>query len=166
MSAVGPGALVITCLRYLPRPSRVWPRWTVMPMGGTSQILMVLFSDAWVASASLVQLGKEDIVAQAKAHVLGVRQEFVALMDRGNRGVWMQHADLVDVPTENALLDALCVEEVECQPQDLLALKLRVVCRDDRLQLSLCASGRVVAEQRVEHGHEVALAGAEGTGQE
>jgi hypothetical protein len=29
----------------------VWPRWTVTPVGGTSAILMVLFSLAVVASA-------------------------------------------------------------------------------------------------------------------
>ena len=31
MSAVSPGALVIFCFRYLPRPSWVMPRWTLTP---------------------------------------------------------------------------------------------------------------------------------------
>ncbi len=31
MSTVGPGALVIFCFRYLPRPSWVIPRWTSTP---------------------------------------------------------------------------------------------------------------------------------------
>ena len=43
MSAVSPGALVIFCFRYLPRPSWVMPRSTVMPIFGTSANLIVLF---------------------------------------------------------------------------------------------------------------------------
>ena len=43
MSAVSPGALVIFCLRYLPRPSCVMPRWTVTPRLGTSANFIVLF---------------------------------------------------------------------------------------------------------------------------
>jgi hypothetical protein len=36
MLVVGPGALVVTCDRYLPRPSCVMLRWTGTPRGGTS----------------------------------------------------------------------------------------------------------------------------------
>ena len=40
MSAVSPGAFVIFCLRYLPRPSWVMPRWTGTPsFSGTSREL-------------------------------------------------------------------------------------------------------------------------------
>ena len=43
MSAVSPGALVIFCFRYLPRPSWVIPRWTSTPIFGTSANLIVSF---------------------------------------------------------------------------------------------------------------------------
>ena len=50
MSAVLPGALVIFCDRYLPRPSCVMPRWTSMPIFGTSANLIVLFWPDQIAS--------------------------------------------------------------------------------------------------------------------
>ena len=50
MSAVGPGALVIFCFRYLPRPSWVMPRWTSTPMCGTSANLIVSFWPDQIAS--------------------------------------------------------------------------------------------------------------------
>ena len=51
MSAVGPGALVIFSLRYLPRPSWVIPRWTSIPSLGTSvSNFRVLFWPAKIAS--------------------------------------------------------------------------------------------------------------------
>ena len=51
MSAVGPGALVIFSLRYLPRPSWVIPRWTSTPsLGMSSPNLIVLFWPDQIAS--------------------------------------------------------------------------------------------------------------------
>ena len=51
MSAVSPGAFVIRCERYLPRPSCVMPRWTGTPRClGTSAKRIVLFSPAQIAS--------------------------------------------------------------------------------------------------------------------
>ena len=50
MSAVSPGALVMTSDRYLPRPSWVMPRWTSTPRWGTSAILIVLFGSAKTAT--------------------------------------------------------------------------------------------------------------------
>ena len=50
MSAVSPGALVIFCFRYLPRPSWVIPRWTSMPIFGTSANLIVSFWPDQIAS--------------------------------------------------------------------------------------------------------------------
>ena len=51
MSAVGPGALVIFSLRYLPRPSWVIPRWTSTPSFGTSSPnFSVLFWPEKIAS--------------------------------------------------------------------------------------------------------------------
>ena len=50
MSAVSPGALVIFCLRYLPRPSCVMPRWTGTSSFGTSANLIVLFWPDQIAS--------------------------------------------------------------------------------------------------------------------
>ena len=51
MSAVSPGAFSIFCLRYLPRPSCVMPRWTGTPsVSGTSANLIVLFCPDQIAS--------------------------------------------------------------------------------------------------------------------
>ena len=50
MSSVSPGALVIFSLRYLPSPSWVIPRCTVMPIGGTSANLIVSFWPDQIAS--------------------------------------------------------------------------------------------------------------------
>ncbi len=50
MSAVGPGALVMTSERYLPRPSWVMPRSTLTPRFGTSASLMVLLGSAKIAA--------------------------------------------------------------------------------------------------------------------
>ena len=50
MSAVGPGAFVMTSERYLPRPSCVMPRETVTPLAGTSVNFSVLFCPAKIAS--------------------------------------------------------------------------------------------------------------------
>ena len=50
MSSVSPGAFVTTSERYLPMPSCVMPRETVMPVFGTSANLMVSFGCAQIAS--------------------------------------------------------------------------------------------------------------------
>ena len=51
MSSVSPGAFVTTWERYLPIPSWVMPRLTVMPVFGTSANLIVSFGCAQIASA-------------------------------------------------------------------------------------------------------------------
>src|SRR6266545_1164584 len=51
MSAVWPGAFSTICERYLPMPSCVMPRDTVMPVFGTSANLIVSFGCAHIASA-------------------------------------------------------------------------------------------------------------------
>ena len=51
MSAVSPGAFSTTSERYLPMPSCVIPRETVMPVFGTSANLIVSFGYAQIASA-------------------------------------------------------------------------------------------------------------------
>ena len=50
MSAVEPGALVITSFRYLPRPSWVMPRTTLTPLVGTSANFTVQFWPLKMAS--------------------------------------------------------------------------------------------------------------------
>ena len=50
MSSVSPGALVILCFRYLPRPSWVMPRYTGTSRWGTSANLIVLFWPDQIAS--------------------------------------------------------------------------------------------------------------------
>ena len=51
MSAVSPGAFSTTSERYLPMPSCVMPRETLMPVFGTSANLIVSFGCAQIASA-------------------------------------------------------------------------------------------------------------------
>ena len=51
MSSVLPGAFSTICERYLPMPSCVMPRETLMPVFGTSANLIVLFGCAHIASA-------------------------------------------------------------------------------------------------------------------
>jgi hypothetical protein len=50
-SSVSPGAFVTTSERYLPSPSCVIPRETVIPVFGTFANLIVLFGWAQIASA-------------------------------------------------------------------------------------------------------------------
>ncbi len=50
MSAVWPGAFLIFCLRYLPSPSWVMPRSTLIPAFGTSANFIVLFCPRQIAS--------------------------------------------------------------------------------------------------------------------
>ena len=50
-SSVSPGAFSTISDRYLPSPSWVIPRETVMPVFGTSANLIVLFGLAQIASA-------------------------------------------------------------------------------------------------------------------
>ena len=88
MSSVSPGAFVTTSERYLPRPSWVMPRLTVIPVFGTSANLIVSFGCAHIASArSLptlsvgdVERGREldvgDVVA-AEVHVHQAGDELV-----------------------------------------------------------------------------------------
>ena len=49
-SSVSPGAFSTISERYLPSPSCVIPRETVMPVFGTSENLIVLFGCAQIAS--------------------------------------------------------------------------------------------------------------------
>ena len=51
MSAVWPGAFSTISERYLPMPSCVMPRETLMPVFGTSANLIVSFGNAHMASA-------------------------------------------------------------------------------------------------------------------
>ena len=119
-----------------------------------------------VAGAVPTERGEEQLVAHASSEVLGVPQQGVRLVDGGQRRVGVKGADLPHVPVEEHLLHGAAVEEVERQRQEVLALELGVVAGDDLLQVAVGAGVRVVAQQGVEHGHEVRLAGAEGAGEE
>ena len=63
MSAVSPGALVIFCFRYLPRPSWVMPRWTLTPSFGH------------VGELDRVVLARPDRLGEVLADLLGVDVE-------------------------------------------------------------------------------------------
>ena len=70
MSAVGPGALVIFSLRYLPRPSWVMPRWTSTPSFGHV-----------VGELQRVVLAREDRLGEVLADLVGVDVEGGAELD-------------------------------------------------------------------------------------
>ena len=85
MSAVGPGALVMTCERYLPRPSCVMPRSTLTPRCGTSANLMVLFGPAKMASLrSLPDLVGVDVERRRELDVADVIAAEVDVHQTGN----------------------------------------------------------------------------------
>ena len=87
-------------------------------------------------------------------------------MQRGQRRSRVPLLDLAQVAVEQRLLQRLRSDQVVGQRQHLAVEQDLVVPGDDRLQLRLGARRWIVPEQRVQHGHEVALAGAERAGQE
>ena len=74
--------------------------------------------------------------------------------------------DLPDVPAEQRLLHRLRAEQVEGERQHVLVQQHVVVPGDDRLEFRLGPGRRIVPQQRVQHGHEVALARSERAGEE
>jgi hypothetical protein len=109
---------------------------------------------------------QELVVAHVSAHPLRVGQHPVGLMDRRQRRTGVQLADLAEVPVEQRLLHRLGTEQVERHREDLAVQQDVVVAGDDRLQLRLRPGRRIVPQERVQDGHEVALAGAERARQE
>ncbi len=108
-----------------------------------------------------VEGAEERLVAHRLTHGVGVVEQAVGLVDRRERSGGVQDADLTHVAVEERLLQRRRPQQVEGQRQDALALQLRVVLGDHRLELALGAGGGLPGEQRVEHGHEVRLTRAE-----
>ncbi len=106
------------------------------------------------------------MVAQRRALPLAVEQDPLILVHRRQRDAGVQLLDHADVAAEQRLLHGGRAEQVVGERQDLLALQGRVVRGEHLLQLGDGTGVRLLAQQRVQHRHEVALAGAEGAGQE
>lgn len=114
-----------------------------------------------------VELGQEAlVVAEQGSLPLAVGEDPVAVVHGGDGRARVQLVDLGEVAAEQRLLQRLVSEHVEGQPEDLLVRQGGVVFGDRRLQ-PVDGSGRGGAtEDRVQHGHEVALARPERPGQE
>ncbi len=87
-------------------------------------------------------------------------------MDCGELGTGVQLPDLVEVAAEERLLERASAQDMIGEPQDRPAFEGGVVAGTHRLQSGMRPGGRLPTEQRVQHGHEVALAGPEGARQE
>ena len=85
MSSVSPGALVIFCLRYLPSPSWVMPRYTGTFSCGTSANLIVLFCPDQIASdRSLPTLSDVDVERGGELDVADVVAAEVHVHESGH----------------------------------------------------------------------------------
>ncbi len=73
----------------------------------------------------------------------------------------MQRAQPVGVAAENPLLDGLRAQQVERDEQELLAGQFAVMLAEHGGQVVERPRGGLAAQQRVQHRHEVRLAGAE-----
>ena len=117
-------------------------------------------------SAAAVECGEERIVAEQAALSVGVDEQLVGVVHRRQRGIGVQRPHLPQVAAEDRLFQRGRAEQVVGQPQQLPVVQHRVVLGDDGLQLWDRSRCRFVAEQCVQHRHEVTLAGAEGSRQE
>lgn len=115
---------------------------------------------------SPVQLGEELLIAVKLTQPLGVGQDPVGLMQRGQRRASVTLGDLTNVAIEQRLIKRPGAEQVISERQHVPVAEHIVVLCDDWLQLRLGPCRRIVPEQRVEHGHEMALARPERAGQE
>ncbi len=81
----------------------MWPRWTVTPVGGTSAILMVLFSLAPMASArSTADLLAVDVESGHELHVVDVVLAELHVHQTRDRGL------RIGVPVVLDALDQRC----------------------------------------------------------
>ena len=119
-----------------------------------------------LASASGAEQPDEVLIADGRAHGLGVGQELVGLVDGGQGRVGVEGADLAHVALEDDLLHGAAAQEVEGQGQEALVLEAGVVGGDGALELTDGAGVRIVAQDGVQDGHEVGFSGAEGARQE
>ena len=78
----------------------------------------------------------------------------------------MPLGDLTEISVEQRLLQRPGAEQVIGQRQYVPVPKNVVMLGDHLLKVGLGPGGPVMPQQRVEHGHEVALAGPERPGQE
>ncbi len=120
MSAVSPGAFVIFCLRYLPRPSWVMPRWTVTPrfFGTFGELDRVVLACPDRLAEVLADLRGVDVERGAELDVTDVVAAEIDVHQAGNvlRGVGVA-----------VVLDALdkgrsAVADADDRDADLVAL--------------------------------------------
>ncbi len=120
---------------------------------------LVRFTVARVAAA---QAPDDRLVTVGGTVGADVGEEGVGPVHLRGRGVRVQLLDVRDVPAEHPLFEGLCAEHVVRHEQEPLAVRGQpLVLGQHRVELGTGAGGRVAAEQRVEHGHEVRLTGTE-----
>src|ERR1019366_9662798 len=105
-----------------------------------------------------VQVREESLVAVALALPLGVGEDRIRVMQRGQRRSRMPLPDLAQVAVEQRLLQRLSSDQVIGERKHLAVDQDLVVAGDDRLEFLLGARSWIMPEQRVQDGHEVALA--------
>ncbi len=107
------------------------------------------------------QAGDELVVPYPLAQVDSVGQQRVGAVHGRHKGVRMQGADVVGVAAEHPLFDRLRAEQVVGHQQELLPAERAVVPGEHGGEFLTRQRHRFAAQQRVQHRHEVRLAGAE-----
>ena len=107
------------------------------------------------------KLGDELLVAVPGPQLARVGEQLVVSVDDRQRGAGVKLADMGDVAAEDRGVQRLGVGHVVGHEQELPAPQPRVVLGDHVGEALLAAGLRVAAQDRVQHGHEVALAGPE-----
>lgn len=108
------------------------------------------------------ETGEEGLVAQGGAQPVGIVEQRVGDVHLGQWRVGAQPADLVDITSEDRRFQVGGTDEVKREAQCLVPAQPTVVAGHDRGEPLDGAGGGVVAEQLVQHRHEVTLARAEG----
>ena len=120
---------------------------------------LVRFAVARVAAA---QAADDRLVTVGGPVGPDVGEEGVGPVHLRGRRVRVQLLDVRDVPAQHPLLEGLGAEHVVRHEQEPLAVRGQpLVLGQHRVELGTGTGGRVAAEQRVQHGHEVRLTGTE-----
>ncbi len=104
----------------------------------------------------------EPVVADPLPQIAALLQQRVGAVHGRDRRFGVQLADVLDVAAEYPLLQRLGAEQVVGHQQELPSAQPLVVFVQQAGELVAAPGRRLAAQQRVQHGHEVRLSGAEG----
>jgi hypothetical protein len=107
-----------------------------------------------------IQGTEESLVAELVSQFTGVFGHGVGVVKRGRRRIRMKLTDTIEVAAGKALFQGFRADHVIGHQQELLAGR-PVVFGHDIGQFRQGPGARVIAEKKIEHGHEVALARSE-----